>query len=95
MAPRLGCLYQIYILRILAEHSPRYVETIYRKLCNEKRLNPNPENCRRAVRAALSKLIREGLVYRKREKGTWRWVYGLTREGHKAAADLFIERPAL
>jgi DNA-binding transcriptional ArsR family regulator len=94
VVPRLGCLYQILILRLLAEHSPRYVETLYRKICSEKRLNPDANNCKRAVRAALSKLIREGLVYRKREKGTWKWVYGLTGEGHKFVADLFIERPA-
>jgi DNA-binding HxlR family transcriptional regulator len=84
------CYHVLLILRVLSEHSPRYVGTLYRAVCGEE----GDENCRRTIRAVLSRLEKRGLVYRKREKYTWRWVYGLTSEGRKLVSILFIERPA-
>lgn len=78
--------YPLVILRLLAEHSPRYATTFYR-LCEE-----GDENCKRAVRSALERLTRRGILYRKRERGTWKWVYGLSRRGREVVAFLFIER---
>ena len=78
--------YPLMVLRLLAEHSPRYATTFYRHICGED------ENCKRAVRATLERLTRRGILYRKRERGTWRWVYGLSRQGREVVAFLFIEK---
>ena len=77
--------YPLMVLRLLAEHSPRYATSFYR-LCE------GDENCKRGVRAALQRLTRRGILYRKRERGTWKWVYGLSRQGREVVAFLFIEK---
>lgn len=78
--------YPLMVLRLLAEHSPRYVTSFY-GLCDD-----GDENCKRSVRMTLQRLVRKGVLYRKRERGTWKWVYGLSSRGREVVAFLFIEK---
>jgi hypothetical protein len=82
------CYHTFLVLRLLAEHSPRYASTFYREICGGQH---DYDNCTRAVRGVLERLERHGILYKKRERGTWRWVWGLTSDGKKLVSELFLE----
>jgi len=71
---------EIQILLALRDKSPRYVTAVYEEICKDAN---NKEACKAATRKAIKKLIEKGLVYRKKESKTLKFMIGLTREGKK------------
>ena len=71
---------EIQILLALRDKSPRYVTAVYEEICKGE---SNVDACKAAVRKAMRKLIEKGLIYRKKESKTLKFMIGLTREGKK------------